>query len=698
MRTPGTTTSAAILLLAAEAIAFYWRILFQHERYQTPWDFQGYYYPLAEFFTKSLMRGDWPWWEPYTYSGQPLFANINAQVFYPPWLALTGLNLLLGGGHPKYMLELNLVLHVVAGGFGAWLLGRTLGAGFWSAMVAGTVYQLSGFHASQPQYLGAICSAAWLPFSWTAVVKLAANERPGRAAVLLAASLAMSILAGAPCIFMVAYVTVCALAAMLIATGQARWTIVPWTVAGMTLGGMLAAIQVLPTAELTSLSAAAYRYQAVVAGGGVPPMVLWSLIVPNYWNVFEIGKVPWTLRWNPTFFYLFCGWTGISGAALAIPIAWRRALPLAATGALSAFWMFGENTRAGKALYMSLPVQLRNPVYSEYAMVGLMLAIATLAAMGLSALLDRRPALAALAAICSAVELVATSANRPFNVTDVVDGAPIVSYDRFEWENGLPALVRERTDTAIPPWRVEIHEASNTWLWASPVMEIPFAPGNDAFALRRYIAVRGLLTGQTPGLYQRRVAPTRLDTRVSDLFGAGYLLTTADPPESLTGRGQWVLDGKLPVGHSIYRKTSPLPRFYLAGSVRYAAGLDEALAAMKAADFDPAKVTIVEGPAAPVTGGEPVRVVRYSADEIELETSSAGPAFLATSEIWYPGWGAEVDGVSTPVRIVNGAFRGLELPAGTHRVRFQFSPRIVWAGAAIGLLAALVCGRLYSRS
>ena len=47
--------------------------------------------------------------------------------------------------------------------------------------------------------------------------------------------------------------------------------------------------------------------------------------------------------------------------------------------------------------------------------------------------------------------------------------------------------------------------------------------------------------------------------------------------------------------------------------------------------------------------------------------------------------------------VVNGAFLGLRLPAGEHRVELQFVPPGFYAGAALGVLSLLVCGALLLR-
>ena len=47
---------------------------------------------------------------------------------------------------------------------------------------------------------------------------------------------------------------------------------------------------------------------------------------------------------------------------------------------------------------------------------------------------------------------------------------------------------------------------------------------------------------------------------------------------------------------------------------------------------------------------------------------------LALHETWYPGWIAEIDGRRVPILRADVLFRGVEVPAGRHRVVFRFAP------------------------
>ena len=53
----------------------------------------------------SFRRGELPLWDPFQYCGMPFYADLTAQLFYPPTLATIALSNLLGGTHLRYLLD-----------------------------------------------------------------------------------------------------------------------------------------------------------------------------------------------------------------------------------------------------------------------------------------------------------------------------------------------------------------------------------------------------------------------------------------------------------------------------------------------------------------------------------------------------------------------------------------------------------------
>jgi hypothetical protein len=151
---------------------------------------------------------------------------------------------------------------------------------------------------------------------------------------------------------------------------------------------------------------------------------------------------------------------------------------------------------------------------------------------------------------------------------------------------------------------------------------------------------------------------------------------------------------------SVYENLRARPRAWLVGRVVRATE-EEALHALhtsRLADggaFDPAQVALVETPldfpAQALDGNNAsARVTRLSDEGMEVETESGAPAFLITSDVFYPGWQATVDDAPAEIFQTNYALRGVVVPAGRHTVRFTFKPLSLHQGASISVASLLV--------
>lgn len=70
-----------------------------------------------------------------------------------------------------------------------------------------------------------------------------------------------------------------------------------------------------------------------------------------------------------------------------------------------------------------------------------------------------------------------------------------------------------------------------------------------------------------------------------------------------------------------------------------------------------------------------IKLLYNDNDIIEYESSSKHTEFAVFSEIYYDaGWVATIDGKETPIVRTNYVLRGLQIPAGNHRIQFEFKP------------------------
>jgi uncharacterized membrane protein YhaH (DUF805 family) len=674
-------------VLLAEVLAFYRHVLF-YGGYSIPWDLRTFHLPFAEFIARSFRNGELPLWNPYTYCGMPVHANLQAQLFYPPTILTIWLSNLTGAGHLLYFLEWQIVLHVFLGGVFTFLLLKKLGVETAAALLGATVFQLGGFFASQTQHLGAMNGAAWLPLAWLSVISLAA-KRTWRWTAALAVGLAMALLAGFSPVAVVVAGSTILLAAILVFTGRARrklW----WAVA---LAGVwaaaLAAVQVAPAIELTRLSVAALRSEFMGTGGGLRLESLVSLILPDYYGIFDLST--YSQPWQPTFLYLYIGVPGLMLAAAAALVRRTPHAPVFGWLALlSALWMLGDSTPAGKAALSGAPAIVKSSMYPEFAMASFIASMAVLAGLGAHRFFgSARPAVKVALVAIAALDLIATGSGRPMN-TGSLQNDPGLTYTHFDGNAEVLSRVRSLTRRGFPPDRIDTLDDSMNWAMGAALTGIPTANGNDPFALYRLMQVRLIFTGGER--WGRYYQVSRPESPVLDLLNVRYLLSRKP-----VGSAGLERVAQLP-GRDVYENPDALPRFFLVHRIHPVRSMEQGLRILRSPDFRPAGEAVVEGPvqfgaAAPSRAGS-VTVSDYRPRRVRLEVKTSAPAFLVSSEAFYPGWKAWVDGREQPLVLTNVAFRGLALAGGTHTVEMRFEPAILWWSAAISLaawLAAAAC-------
>ncbi len=80
------------------------------------------------------------------------------------------------------------------------------------------------------------------------------------------------------------------------------------------------------------------------------------------------------------------------------------------------------------------------------------------------------------------------------------------------------------------------------------------------------------------------------------------------------------------------------------------------------------------------------RIASEAPGAVEVLTEAPSSQPLVFAESFHEGWKAFVDGRPIPVTRADGDFMGAVVPAGTHRVRFEFSPRSFRFGLLLSAL------------
>jgi hypothetical protein len=662
-------------------------------------------------------------WNPFQSCGEPFFGNPSMGLLYPP-------NLLFLVLEPNLAVHLVLIINMVLGAVGMLLLLRELGLG-WAAAVGGALAfelgdpmaQLTGW---SPMHSG---PWTWLPWALLACERLL--RVPTRLGIAgLAAAVTLALLPG----WVLIAVLTCQLIALrvaweLLTRGRPRpWRSVAAIAAGLTLGLLLAAIQVLPAAEVaresfrvavealefarfgtfedTVLSGLRWRMPPVpftvtlIVLACVAPfvgthrrLVLFYLLTGALYAVLALGTA------TP----LFSLYAKIPPGAAAIKypmrLWWMTAFSLAV---LTAFCLDGLSQRGQRsalrrvaaavaaalalALYVWAPGGLRSS--EAVALAGL---LAALFAASLRPQFSRPAAWVAVGCIALNVvavplrhagQLLPSAENlRRHEATFAALDPPLTAQDRIFLVTGGSTV----SDLSL------VQKTAT-------VLRVPDLSDYEPLLGRRYWEYAGTMWRAagpvtTAADFDAAVAASRFERRLLDLASIRYVITA--PSVDLRAKG---LDlPRSPAGDSglhIHRNDAALPRARYVPRIEVVSDPSALLERLGKGNDDLAAVAFVETPPpSGFTGTDAVataattRFVTNDPEHLAIDVDAPAKGFLLLADQYYPGWYATVNGQEVPIQRANYVFRLVEVPAGSSRVEFRYRPASVIAGAAVSLAA-----------
>lgn len=658
-----------------------------------------------------------PLWTPANLSGMPLGANPVAMRFYPlAWLfTLLPVN-------PVF--NLLFVFHLFWGGLGVYLLCRVAyGLEPVPALAGGLTFALGGkllAHTAGGHVILA-GAMAWMPWALLGTHQVLHDTR-WRWAGLAAVGLAMQITTDVRIFLFTAYLLLAyVLWELLVVSGPARRlrlrSVLPRLVIVPVLAAWLGAAQLLPLLELAGHS---NRTLSLAEAGDfslTPLTLLVGLLLPDarggHEMVIYVGLVPLVLalfglrRSEPrTWFF---GGVIVLAALFALGPAlpfyklayawlpgfrWVRAparafLPAALAVAVLAG--MGLQQLAGGRVRWSAPLAFGAGLLTLALGLGLAMLFgqANRAALGLAffplltlvmvglAVSQRLPRRLALASLALLLYIDLASFGWPLMrfispAEAFAEGGALADYLA-----GQPGLFR----TYSPSYSLPSHVAAQAGLQT--------ADGVEGVHLATYDRFMALAGGYGDADFSVTIPPFPPDRSVSEAFRdtqPDLRLLGLLNVEYLVAPFPMDWPGLTPLaevnGVRVARNEYALPRAWVLDRPPDTSG---DWAAQWAALAD-------QSAQAAAAGAYTAQVTHYAPDRIEVEASSPENGLLVLSEIWYPGWRAEVDGQAQPVEPVAGILRGVRLSQGTHQVAVLYDPAsarwgryLAWAGI-IGIM------------
>ncbi len=320
----------ACLFLAVLPFAYFWRVTIGSEAFGGN-DIFTVFLPFRIELTRALAEGRLPLWTPNIESGFPLFAEGQVAALYP-------LNIIFHRMFPVTLaLSYTILFHFAWTGLGMYLFSRSMGLKAGGALLAGLAFGFGGFFQAHLPHLSLSAVASWLPWILFFQNRYSQDEslRNPRALLWLflsALSIGFQFLAGQPqpAVYNTFAFAIFGVFGPLLRRNSAQGidSRITWdwirtivrsaitTAVPIIVGIAIAAVQILPTAELIELSRRSQEASpSFFSSFSFRPEILPQFISPFSWLAEPEPSVSNQEYW---------GYVGVMPLLLAIAALWLR--------------------------------------------------------------------------------------------------------------------------------------------------------------------------------------------------------------------------------------------------------------------------------------------------------------------------------------------------------------------------------------
>ena len=696
--------------------------------------------PAHELLRRSILRGEFPFWDPGAGGGTASHAALTGAYLFPPSLVV----ILLGNG--SLIRNFYILLLIFASGVFTYFLLRRL-ALRWEAALAGAIaFAFSGaVIQTTPSNIGQPVAF----FSLALLVTMRVLERPcARRAAEVALLFALIASASFPPVLLqvfglcVLYVVI----ALIRAPRETRAKALLWFAAGAVLSLALAAVVYLPAILLMVETPHVREYYSTAAVEILDPRYILQLLGPTVMGGPQIYLHPAVMGTTGLHLYytgvvaLFLAGIGLltSGAAgFSPPDVLRRAkarrstslkITVSIAAILSLLKLFGVQPMQWLLTHAPL---LRSIHYGGYFGITVAYAVAILAAFGLDALLDGRARRWHIVT-SGGLLVIALGVLRFFAYRRLVHVHP----EGWRWIADYRLIVlfallafafasfgKRAKTLIIAVLAVECvtnayYPRARRWnVWNHPPRYIEVM---DALHTGGRVLPMPIFPANTPSIFGQRTLDSLYpfnSTRIYDFYrryfnsGASVLLrdTVRIPNERALDAANveyLAISGMNPAAIGDARRRSyeilysdslvqllrrpTAPRYSFTTDYRVVPP-DQALEEI--ATLPRNTVLLEQRPTFPPGGrasSPPVHIANFAMNEETLQITAPTPGLVVCSESQMNGWTATVDGRPARILRANYAFRAVEVPRGKHVIHLRYRAPGFAGGLAISAAALLL--------
>ncbi len=704
-------------------------------------DLSNFHYPAKKILREIVLRGDFPFWNPFFGAGQPLAANPQHEVFYPlTWLILL----------PSYPLGFHLLIvaHVSIALVAMYALLRSMSVGRTAAVLGALSFGLGGIALASLTLLPFLFSMAWIPLTCL-YARRYLRDAQRRDFALAALFLGIQLIIGEPATAIQTGILL-GLYALWRKRARGLAAIAVISVAAL----ILAAVQVLPAIDLFRDSVrvhqlslrrvAAWSMPLVRVGEILNPDLLGDPVADRFdaWH----GAALYGERLLPFYFSVYIGLL-LAAAAIAGILTRMRGAALALTIlALSIVLAAGDHTPLLRALY-----DLGIGGYLRYPEKFILMAAFTLIVFGaraLQSLLDGNERLRKVMIAVVVLALLIPGSNWTLAGMRVGALLLLLLFLRRLPPALIPVLLSAFLVIDLAPLFIRLTPRMPADYYSEPpLIARQFPPKRDDFRIfhfgawhppleaehyfeprpGRYWAFRNALVPMTPASHDLRMV---LNTD----YDATALLPTDDFSFAVAMLAQkqqrgWVdtiaamsnvhdaivfrpFEPALAEARGNPRNIAPVrvirgqpyPRYYFATEIVPIQDRSDFVDKLASGRYDK-RAAFVSAQSIPSfrhsANGSVVRSWSEESTRTRIEVDAGGLSYLVMSVTPHRYWHIAIDGRPADAIITNLGFQGVVVPAGHHIVEMQYRNPLIAIGAAIsiaGLLALVLAARRQSLS
>lgn len=655
-----------------------------------------YFLPYRFHISEALRNGEWPFWSPYIYNGNPIMGDMQSGAWNPVvWLFS------LFGRYDITLFHWENLLYILLGGVGMYKLVNRLTANSSTAFLLGASYMVSGFMLGG-QLINWLAAAAFLPFVLHYYL-LTLKSNSYIPAVKTGIALYLLFTAGYPSFFILTgYLLVMLFVVHIITVFREKGSVrsllhcflpqllVIFVFVCLSLPAILSYIHLLPYYDRGTGT----TYAAAASNAFDARYFITLLLPPAIKSNDIIAATDITCR------NIYFGLIPLLVLIALPPKMNRRNSLLLCLALFSILFSMGDATPVREWCYRFIPLldTFRHPSQMRLFFI---LALLLLTAPGVSRLINgelqnqekKRLLFTAVAAIIlltiimlvmlrkstlfSTVQQTGQSGMRGFlkNMIESVTFADTVVLGALIQLCFLAAflLLRKKINGSFK-WTA-LFWSLNLIILAQPVLPASFVSKVSPREINAVIHASP--AGYPASLTTQSLAENSKDAFTNfDISGLGYFYNkkpgiskVTNSPAFLAQADQFIQTEKL------YAYVSGKPLVYIADIVRPVKD-SVILSPGDSCNYALINQQIVQYPC----GNQHSAVVQaMSSNSFTIETVTTDNAYLVLTQNYYPFWQAAVDGKETPIIKTNISFMGVRLTPGKHTISFKFVPGTIRA-------------------